>query len=153
MTIYRIGMDIIRRNTDYALRAAVELAGRFGQEPVSTKEIADRQQIPYQLACKLMQRLHNAGIAKSEMGPAGGFMLSKNPSKITVRQLVEIIQGPVRLNNCRLCRMSRLCVVNPELARLQGKINEFLDGLTLRQLAATNGAPKPARRKRSGSRK
>ena len=88
-------MDIIRRNTDYALRAAVDLAGRFGGEPVSTKEIADRQEIPYQLACKLMQRLHNAGIVKSEMGPSGGFMLSKNPSKITVRQVVETIQGPV----------------------------------------------------------
>ena len=35
-------MDIIRRNTDYALRAAVELAGRFDGEPVSTKELADQ---------------------------------------------------------------------------------------------------------------
>jgi Rrf2 family protein len=146
-------MDIIRRNTDYALRAAVELAGRFGGEPVSTKEIADRQQIPYQLACKLMQRLHNAGIAKSEMGPAGGFMLSKNPSKITVRKVVEIIQGPVRLNNCKLCRLSHHCTVSPELARLQGKINEFLDDLTLRQLADTSGFKKPAKSKRVGSKK
>ena len=118
-------MDIIRRNTDYALRAAVELAGRFGGEPVSTKELADNQRIPYQLACKLLQRLHKAGIVKSEMGPSGGFILCKNPSKITVRRLVEIIQGPVRLNNCKLCRLSRCCTINPELARLQGKINEF----------------------------
>ncbi|MGD0572373.1 MAG: Rrf2 family transcriptional regulator [Sedimentisphaerales bacterium] len=136
-------MDIIRRNTDYALRAAVELAGRFGGEPVSTKEIADRQEIPYQLACKLLQRLHNAGIVKSAMGPSGGFLLCKNPSKITVRRLVEIIQGPVRLNNCKLCRLSRCCTINPELARLQGKINEFLGGLTLKQLADTNGKNKP----------
>ncbi len=146
-------MDIIRRNTDYALRAAVELAGRFGGEPVSTKEIADRQKIPYQLACKLMQRLHNAGIVKSEMGPSGGFILCKNPSKITVRRLVEIIQGPVRLNNCKLCRLSRCCTISPELTRLQGKINEFLDGLTLKQLADTNGAKKPAKSKRGGSKK
>ncbi|MGD0597082.1 MAG: Rrf2 family transcriptional regulator [Sedimentisphaerales bacterium] len=146
-------MDIIRRNTDYALRAAVELAGRFGGEPVSTKEIAVRQQIPYQLACKLMQRLHKAGIVKSEMGPSGGFMLCKNPSKITVRQLVETIQGPVRLNNCKLCRLCRCCNISPELARLQGKINEFLDGLTLGQLADTNGAKKPAKSKRSRSKK
>ena len=136
-------MDIIRRNTDYALRAAVELAGRFGGKPVSTKEIADRQKIPYQLACKLLQRLHKAGVVKSEMGPSGGFVLCKNPSKITVRQLVEMIQGPVRLNNCKLCRLSRCCNISPELTRLQGKINEFLDGLTLRQLADTNGKNKP----------
>jgi Rrf2 family protein len=128
-------MDIIRRNTDYALRAAVELAVRFGREPVSTKEIADNQQIPYQLACKLMQRLHKAGVVKSEMGPSGGFVLCKNPSKVTVRSLVETIQGPVRLNNCKLCRLSCHCNIAPELARLQGRINEFLDGLTLKQLA------------------
>jgi Rrf2 family protein len=140
-------MDIIRRNTDYALRAAVELAGRFDREPVSTKELAIRQDIPYQLACKLMQRLHNAGIVKSSMGPAGGFMLCKNPSKITVRQVVETIQGPVRLNNCKLCRLSRRCIVSPELNRLQGKINEFLDGLTLRRLLAKT------KNKRNGSKK
>lgn len=146
-------MDIIRRNTDYALRAAVELAGRSDGEPVSTKEIASHQQIPYQLACKLMQRLHSAGIVKSTMGPSGGFILCKNPSKITVRRLVEIIQGPVRLNNCRLCRLSRCCNISPELTRLQGKINEFLDGLTLRQLADTNGVKKQAKSKRGGSKK
>ena len=143
-------MDIIRRNTDYALRAAVELAGRFNGWPVSTREVADRQQIPYQLACKLLQRFHNAGIVKSEMGPAGGFILSRNPSKITVRKIVEIIQGPVRLNNCRLCRLSRQCTVSPELARLQGQINEFLGGLTLRQLADTNSYKKTARSKQKG---
>ncbi|MGB7580910.1 MAG: Rrf2 family transcriptional regulator [Sedimentisphaerales bacterium] len=146
-------MDIIRRNTDYALRAAVELAGRFGGEPVSTKELADNQRIPYQLACKLLQRLHKAGIVKSEMGPSGGFILCKNPSRITVRRLVEIIQGPVRLNNCKLCRLSRCCTINPELARLQGKINDFLDGLTLKQLADTNGGKKPTKNKRGRSKK
>jgi Rrf2 family transcriptional regulator, iron-sulfur cluster assembly transcription factor len=144
-------MDIIRRNTDYALRAAVELAGRFSGEPVSTKEIADSQQIPYELACKLMQRLHKAGVVKSEMGPSGGFVLCKNPAKITVRQLVETIQGPVRLNNCKLCRLSRCCNISPELASLQGKINEFLDGLTLKQLADTKNGKKPAKSKRGRS--
>jgi Rrf2 family protein len=132
-------MDIIRRNTDYALRMAVELAGRFADEPVATKEIAQRQDIPYQLACKLLQRLHNADIVRSAMGPAGGFKLKRDPSKITVRQVVETIQGPVRLNNCKLCRLSRRCTISPELTRLQGKINKFLDGLSLRQLSAETG--------------
>lgn len=133
-------MDIIRRNTDYALRAAVELAGRFGRAPVATKDIADRQRIPYQLACKLLQRLHKAGIVRSAMGPAGGFALRRKPSRITVRDVVEAIQGPVRLSGClfskNFCRLSQCCPINPELGRLQKKINAFLDDLTLRQLSA-----------------
>ncbi|MGA2092471.1 MAG: Rrf2 family transcriptional regulator [Sedimentisphaerales bacterium] len=143
-------MDIIRRNTDYALRAAVELADRFGREPVATKQIADRRKIPYQLACKLLQRLHNAGIVKSTMGPAGGFTLGRNPSRITVRQVVEAVQGPVRFSRCLVsksfCGLSRCCPVNPELGRLQNKINTFLDGLSLRQLS---GAQNKNNRKRS----
>ncbi len=133
-------MDIIRRNTDYALRAVVELAGRFGRELVATKELSDRQDIPFHLACKLLQRLHKAGIVRSTMGPAGGFKLYRDPSKITVRQVVEAIQGPVRLNRCqfekKICRLSRQCTIKPELARLQDRIDSFLDGLTLRQLSA-----------------
>lgn len=132
-------MDIIRRNTDYALRAAVELADKFGREPVATKQIADRQKIPYQLACKLLQRLHKAGIVKSEMGPAGGFSLGKAPSEITVRQVVEAIQGPVQLSRCLIaksfCCLSGRCPINKELGRLQRKINTFLNGLTLKQMS------------------
>jgi Rrf2 family iron-sulfur cluster assembly transcriptional regulator len=131
-------MDIIRRNTDYALRAAVELAGRYDSGPVNAKQIAGRCKIPYQLACKLLQRLHKAGIVKSEMGPAGGFSLGRNPSKITIRQVVEAVQGPVRLSKCLVsksfCRLSRCCPINPELGRLQIKINTFLNGLTLKHL-------------------
>jgi Rrf2 family protein len=136
-------MDIIRRNTDYALRAMVELAGRFGAEPVGTRELAKLQDIPYQLACKLLQRLHKAGIVKSAMGPAGGFALRRKPSRITVRDVVEAIQGPVRLSGClfakKFCRLSRCCTISPELGRLQKNINNFLDGLTLRQLTDTKG--------------
>ena len=132
-------MDIIRRNTDYALRAAVEMAGRCDGAPVSAKQIAGRCRIPYQLSCKLLQRLHKAGIVKSEMGPAGGFTLGRSPSKITVRQVVEAVQGPVRFSKCLVsksfCGLSRCCPINTELGRLQGKINTFLNGLTLKHLS------------------
>jgi len=148
-------MDIIRRNTDYALRMAVELAGRFGGEPHPTKEISDRQDIPYQLACKVLQRLHKAGIVRSTMGPAGGFRLSRHPSKVTVRQVVEAIQGPVRLNRCLFarnsCCLSRRCTISPELSRLQNKLNAFLDGLTLSRLS--NAAKRTAIKKHNRSRK
>jgi Rrf2 family protein len=135
-------MDIIRRNTDYALRAAVDLAGRFGNGPVGTKEIAQRRKIPYQLACKLMQKLHKAGLVKSEMGPDGGFMLSKQPAKITVREVVEAIQGPVLLSRCLVqkscCSLSKKCPINCELDGIQKKITGYLDGLTLNRLVEEN---------------
>jgi len=150
-------MDIIRRNTDYALRAAVELAGRSCRKPVATRELAKHQGIPYQLACKLLQRLNKAGIVRSTMGPAGGFALYRHPSKVTIRQVVEAIQGPVQLNKCLFaessCRFSSRCTISPELARLQKKINLFLNGLTLRQLSAATRHKRTAKKKHSRSKK
>ncbi len=150
-------MDIIRRNTDYALRAMVELAGNFGREPVSAKQLAARQEIPYQLACKLLQRLNKSGIIKSSMGPGGGFKLRKRPASITALEVVEAIQGPIRLNRCLFaknsCRFSKHCKISPELARLQKRINEFLGGLTLQKLSIEkkpelNAKTKRVRRKK-----
>jgi len=145
-------MDIIRRNTDYALRAVVALSQQL-DKAVSTKAIADSQNIPYQLACKLLQRLHNAGIVKSTMGPSGGFTLGKSSSKITVRQIVEAIQGPLSLSPCLakggFCGLSKNCPINPELCRLQKKINVFLDNLSLERLSA---ATQPKRKRRKNER-
>ena len=58
-------MDVIRRNTDYSMRAVVHMAKHFGAEPVSNKRLAEELDIPYHLVCKLMQRLCKAGFVKS----------------------------------------------------------------------------------------
>ena len=90
-------MDILRRNTDYALRIMVDLAMHWGQESISTRAVSNDMDVPYQLACKLMQKLHKAKLVKSLRGPKGGFRLSKNPSMTNLLKIIETIQGPVSL--------------------------------------------------------
>lgn len=132
-------MDILRRNTDYALRAMVNLAKNFKNGSVSTKTIAEQENISYQLACKLMQKLHNARLLKSYMGPKGGFSLRQKPSKITLLHIIKAIQGPIRLNRCLLsidsCSKGANCPVRPKLAKLQNYINEYLNSITLEELS------------------
>jgi Rrf2 family protein len=139
-------MDVLRRNTDYALRAMVNLAGHYGNEPLSTRTIATKEDIPYQLACKIMQKLHNAGLVKSCMGPRGGFQLSRRPSKINLLELIEVIQGPVSLNRCLLsvdvCPRQPGCVVSTTLYELQQHIEHFLAGITLTKLLRANSGKK-----------
>ena len=133
-------MDILRRNTDYALRAVVNLSSNYGNKPVSNRTIAVEEDISYQLACKLMQKLQKAGLVKSCMGPKGGFQLSREPAKISVLEVVEAIQGPISLNRCLLgvdaCPKQKDCTLRARLIGLQESIIGYLNGITLDELSS-----------------
>ncbi|MHC4572380.1 MAG: RrF2 family transcriptional regulator [Planctomycetota bacterium] len=137
-------MDILRRNTDYALRAMVNLAGHYQQKLVPTREVANQENISYQLTCKLMQKLHYARLVKSCMGPNGGFQLSRKPSKISLLEIVEAIQGPVSLNRCFLgkdaCEQQKSCAMSGNFIELQKYINSYLRGITLDELLQSRDA-------------
>ena len=131
-------MDIVRRNTDYALRAMMNLARNHGNGLVSSRIIATEEKIPYQLACKLLQKLNNAKLVKSYMGPKGGFGLNRNPDRISVLEIIETIQAPLSLNRCLLaknkCSKQKHCAVRPMLIELQEYIGNYLNKITLAEL-------------------
>jgi Rrf2 family protein len=136
-------MDILRRNTDYALRAMVNLAGHYGEDPVSTRDISQSEDISYQLACKLMQKLNNAGLVKSSMGPNGGFVLSRTPTKINLAEIIDAIQGPLSLSRCLLgenvCKKQNDCPITVKLIKLQKNIGDYLQSITLDELLHHQG--------------
>ena len=131
-------MDILRRNTDYALRIMVNLASQWQQGPVSTRMVSNEMEIPYQLACKLMQKLHKAKLLESCMGPKGGFKLSKAPSLINLLEIIEVVQESMSLNRCLVdlsaCTRRSGCPINKKLTGLQEYITTFLSDITLDQL-------------------
>jgi len=137
-------MDILRRNTDYAMRAMVNLARHYGEEPVSTRDISESEDISYQLTCKLMQKLNNAGLVKSSMGPKGGFVLSRTPTKISLAEIIDVIQGPLSLNRCLLgenvCPRQSICPITVKLAKLQKNISDYLRSITLDELLHHRGS-------------
>lgn len=136
-------MDVLRRNTDYALRAVVNLTAHYGNEPVSTRTIAVEEDISYQLACKLMQKLQKARLVKSCMGPKGGFRLTREPSMTNLLEVIEAIQGPISLNRCLLsvgaCPKQKGCTVRARLVGLQECIYGYLSGITLDELLQGQG--------------
>ncbi len=135
-------MDIIRRNTDYALRLAVGLAGayRHGRQ-VSVRKLAQENNVPYAITSKLLQKLQNSGVLKSTMGSRGGFQLNRPPAEITFLEIVEAIQGRISVNKCLLghyaCPMKRNCPLHPKLAGLQTDIIRHLKETTLEQTIPT----------------
>ena len=136
-------MDVLRRNTDYALRLMVTLASKHSDQTISTKALAKETLVPYQLACKLLQRLQKAKLIQSTMGPKGGFALTKNPEEINLWSIIDLIQGPVNMNRCLLgdfkCQRRTNCTIHDKLAELQKQIEASLRSTTLDELLENRG--------------
>jgi Rrf2 family protein len=131
-------MDVLRRNTDYALRAMVYLAVNYNDRLVTARELSREGHFPYEVGCKVLQSLHKAGLVESGMGPKGGFKLSKVPGEITLNDVINVLQGGVRLNKCLLggegCELKDECAVSVKLESLQRYIDGYLGGITLEEL-------------------
>ena len=131
-------MDIIRRNTDYALRLMVNLAEHYGNNPVSSRVLAEKEEVSYQLTCKLLQRLSASGLVKSQMGPKGGYSLDKPPSEISLEAIVNSIQGRISVNSCmfglHICSKQPHCPINEKLSELQQYMEHFFSDITLDKL-------------------
>lgn len=146
-------MNIVRQDTDYALRIMVNLARRCRSGAVSARVLADQEDISYQFTCKILQQLHKARLVGSTMGPKGGFSLAKAPAEICTLEIIEAIQGPVSLNKCLLstgsCPRQPYCVVSRKLAKLQEYLDAYLRHITLQQLAVPDTRKKTAVRRRN----
>ncbi len=131
-------MEILRRNTDYAVRAMINLGHNRRNGPVSANELAKVEGISYQLACKLLQKLHNAKLIRSRRGPAGGYELREDISTITLLEIIETIQGPLALNRClnneQDCERKITCPVTDKLNELQERMEAFLSDVSLDDL-------------------
>jgi Rrf2 family protein len=116
----------------------VNLASHFNEEFISARQLANEGNFSYQLGCKILQKLHNAKLVKSSMGPKGGFTLSRKPSEINLMEIIIALQGGIRLNRCLLggegCEFEPECEINTKLACLQLYIDGYLGGITLQEI-------------------
>ena len=83
----------VSTRSDYGLRALIELAGHHGEGPLQSSEIALRRHIPEQYLDQLLTTLRKAGYIRSLRGPSGGHELVRDPQEITVREVIESLEG------------------------------------------------------------
>lgn len=85
----------ITTKSPYALKALTEL-GRAGDTgPVPIGELARRRDVPVQFLEQLFATLRRAGVLKSQRGVKGGYSFAREPSTITVLEIVELLDGPL----------------------------------------------------------
>ncbi len=127
-------MDIIRRDTDYAFRALIYLADS-GDGQTTGAELARVCDIPTSFAYKILRKLSGAGFVTSGTGRSGGFRLGMSLKDISLRKVIDTVQGAVTVSDCvinsKACSRRKKCPVSNEWRSLQQGIVDFLDGTTL----------------------
>jgi Rrf2 family protein len=141
----------VTKAVDYGLRALVQMA----LKPLGTRfflqELSDAGELPRNYLVKVLKSLANAGIVRSYRGIKGGFSLGRSPAEISIRQIVEAIDGPVSVMHCltdpQSCRRLGMCATEHYFRQLREEIlgsmeTQSLAGLITLQLQI-NGAGSP----------
>jgi len=85
----------LSREVQYALCGLFDLAYNGAGEPVHVRRIGERQRIPHRFLEQIFQRLRRAGLVAGKRGPGGGFVLTRPPTQISLREIVEAVDGPI----------------------------------------------------------
>jgi Rrf2 family transcriptional regulator, cysteine metabolism repressor len=121
----------LTRAASYALHAMVHIAGEKPNKPIASHEIAQAHEIPERFLLKVLKPLVSAGLLYSVKGPHGGYRLARPANQITLLDVVEGVEGPIRghttfhSNGSSLSRrLDQICHQAAESTRKQlGKVS------------------------------
>lgn len=85
----------ISAKSDYAVRAAAELAAAESGRPVKAEALATAQGIPANFLENILAALRNAGIIRSQRGAEGGYLLARAPASVSLADVIRAVDGPL----------------------------------------------------------
>jgi len=133
-------VTIVSRGADYAIRAMLDVASQSEGGRTVTEQIALRQEIPGAFLSKVVAQLTQSGLLRTQRGASGGVFLGRAAEEISLRHIVEAVQGPVVLNLCTGpydgCSRADTCPANSLFQQIQQSLAEGLDKATLAEMAA-----------------
>ncbi len=141
---------------DYAARALLSLAlhGDPGEHPTSVRDIAERTGLPQPYLEQILLALKGAGLVRSKRGVGGGYVLARDPSEITLGQIVSAVDGPIVVGDFGephqngACNHEGQCVLISVWADVGEHMRQHLDSFTLADMVArvrgTGRADRPA---------
>jgi len=133
----------LSRATQFALRTLLDLAV---SGPARTVEIASRRGIPPAQAGKIVQQLARSGLVRTARGARGGVWLAMTPEAVTLRAVIEAMEGPLVVARCLVwadCPCEQPCPVRAALTSIQREVEQVLDAVTIADLAAGAHRPPP----------
>ena len=129
---------VLSQTAEYALRAVLFLARDGRGRPVTADAIAGALAAPSNYLAKTLNQLAKAGIVAGMRGPTGGFVLLRDPSKLTVADVVGTFDEPAAQPMCvlggRRCNAAFPCEAHTRWSRLMGSMREPLRTTTVSDL-------------------
>jgi Rrf2 family protein len=128
--------------TEYGLICMIYLANHPVADHVTIKELAAEENYPVPYIEKILQALRQAGLVTSQQGNRGGYVLSRKPSEITLKDIIEALEGSTFDIFCQpktreeiVCNHICLCGAKPIWRKTKDLLDNFYGALTLEMLA------------------
>ena len=130
----------INQESDYAFRIVLMLCKEGLDNRLDAKSLSEKGNIPLRFLLKLTRKLTQSGIVKSFRGVNGGYAITKEPKDITLKNIVEAIQGPIIITRCiydnQACSANKIghCAVHNALSNIQNTLVDELDKVNFEKL-------------------
>jgi len=138
---------------EYASRAMLELALRYADGPLHIRDISAAQDIPERFLEQILLSLKRAGYLRSKKGPNGGYFLAKPPTRISVAEVIRVMDGPLAPIGCvsvtarQFCSRERMCGLKGLWKEVRDAVAGILERTTFEDLAErTRAIQKPGGR-------
>lgn len=122
----------------YGTRAILELVSHYGEAPVELKEIAKKEKISLKYLEQVFIPLRTGGLVRSVRGSKGGYSLAKHPSQICLKDVIEILDGPINLVDClsdpKACEKVTTCVMRNIWQEVNEAIDKIFHSITLEEM-------------------
>lgn len=129
----------INRKIEYALIALKHMSSKTPGQLTSAKEICDIYHIPFDPTSRVLQIMAQNHILQAEQGARGGYQIVKDLSKLTMKELSDIITGPIEIANCfhgdySQCGITASCQIIAPMLNLNENINQLFSKIVIADL-------------------
>ncbi|MGH9749868.1 MAG: RrF2 family transcriptional regulator [Candidatus Polarisedimenticolia bacterium] len=131
----------LTKGVEYAIEGVLYLARQGRGETALIRDISRATSIPPTFLSKIFQRLASKGLIRSRRGFRGGFQLARPAGRITLREIIEALQGPIEFHRCldhlRETGRKHRCHLRQVFAKVQRKVAVILEKTTVEDLRQT----------------
>jgi len=131
------------KKMDYSLLLLTDLSARNGSL-VPASELARKYSLSTDLVANLLKNLAKNGFISSVRGKQGGYRISSSPDDISLKDLIQVVDGPVTLTDCghvsaeACCKISPICGSKAKMQQITSQVNRILGDVNLRQIIDAN---------------